>query len=165
VAADSCRNNRIPRGVPSNRTLKGRISQLATELETSDYEVATELNRLLKMNVLDCYFSSHKMHITVYIPVKGKSTKYQLYEILSLPWQFANQQCSIMDVTPFVVQGGSHACHWTFSPILQSTITKRVLHSSRTKRTSRCFLTVQKPYSSSHLQKLKELLKVKPLFL
>jgi len=81
----------IPRGALSDRFSKASFSQLSTELEASDYELATDLNGLLKMNVVDCFFLSHQMHITEHITFKVKSTKYQLYEVLSAPWQFGNQ--------------------------------------------------------------------------
>jgi len=105
-AANSCRNNRIPRGVLSNNNIQLRLTELTKQLMTEDYELATDVQGIMKMDIADCSFSRSQLHITLHIPLKVKKRKYELFEVLAVPYQYGQQQCSVMQTTPFVVQVG-----------------------------------------------------------
>jgi len=53
-------------------------SQLTKKLENGDYEIATDSNGMLKMNIADCFFPQ-QLHITLHIPLKVRNTGYKLF--------------------------------------------------------------------------------------
>jgi len=107
LAAESCRNNRIPRTILKDISLNKRLKTLEKKLLAEGYEYAVSVQRLMKMDISDCFFTERKLHVTVHVPLRLVNTSYKLFEVLAVPWQFGNQQCRVMDVTPFVAKVGS----------------------------------------------------------
>lgn len=95
---NSCKDHKIPSDLVNPRILIKDLNELNKEIFPSGQGLAIqtpEISRYYEIPICDCSFTSTKLFIHIKVPIIQNNRQWQLYELVTTPFAWFNQTCSI----------------------------------------------------------------------
>ncbi|KAL1488598.1 hypothetical protein ABEB36_014402 [Hypothenemus hampei] len=94
----SCQDHRLPSSIVDPTTLKADLLKLAAVLRESQQELAIPLADIFlyyKLPLTECSFTTAKMFLLLKVPILQAKKRWELFELVTVPFAWYNQTCSI----------------------------------------------------------------------
>lgn len=94
----ACKDNKLPVSLVSVPILQADLNVLRTELNSYGQDLAIPLTDLInyyELPISECSFWNNKVTVHIKVPVVPIHTKWQLFELITTPFAWENQTCTI----------------------------------------------------------------------
>ena len=136
---DSCRNHQIPSLIVNSKILQHDLEILSAQINFSGRGLAiplSDISKFYKLPICHCAFTETKLYIHIRIPIIRNTETWRLYELLSTPFAWYNQTCSIQHQTLYLAVSESTLTGTNFIKQISGT----ALHQCKPYENKLCYL-------------------------
>ncbi|KAL1489243.1 hypothetical protein ABEB36_014176 [Hypothenemus hampei] len=94
----SCQDHKLSSSILHPTVLQEDLSKLSADLRLSHQELAipvTDIYRYYKLPPTECAFTTSKLFVLIKIPILQTKKRWELFELVTVPFAWYNQTCSI----------------------------------------------------------------------
>ncbi|KAL1487945.1 hypothetical protein ABEB36_015328 [Hypothenemus hampei] len=94
----SCQDHKLSSSILHPTVLQEDLLKLSADLRLSQQELAipvTDIYRYYKLPLTECSFTTSKLFVLIKIPILQTKKRWELFELVTVPFAWYNQTCSI----------------------------------------------------------------------
>ncbi|KAL1487645.1 hypothetical protein ABEB36_015689 [Hypothenemus hampei] len=107
----ACKERKLPSTIVHPKILQQDLTRLRNDLRNSNHDLAipiTDLSSYYHLPIAECSFTKSQLLILLKVPIIQEGNYWKLFELISVPFAWYNQTCSIPRYPLFIATTHEH---------------------------------------------------------